>query len=156
MTVEALQILSIAAIVLSLIALAVAFVAMRNSRKAGAADHGRLSNEINAMRTELEGIRDRHRMIEERFERYDRTQTELREGYDRTREDLEARFARNNSQESGQKALQEQIYEIRKEHQVLMERGDRHDRRVAELHDQITAMQADLTRTRTDGVKSRV
>ncbi len=155
MTIELIQILTIAAIVLSLGALVTAVLALRKGRGLGAAGGKKLEQEMSSLRTDIEAVRDRHRMIEERFDRYDRTQTELRDGYDRLREDVEARMSRAQSQDSGQKALQEQIYEMRKEHQVLVERGDRHDRRVSELQEQLSDLAAERTTSRSDGKRSR-
>lgn len=156
MTIEMLQVLAIAAIILSLAAIAVAIIAMRNRRGLGTAGHQKLENEMNALRTDIESLRDRSRLIEERFERYDRTHVELRDAHDRMREDVDARLARVQSQESAQKALQEQIYEMRKEHQVLMERGDRHERRVTELQDQLNSLNTEFAAIRTDGKRARV
>lgn len=155
MSPEILQILAVTAIVLSLIAVATALIAWRVQRRSAAGPvRKKLDNEIAALRAEIESTRDRHRMLEDRFERYERTQAETRESLDRMREDVEARLTRLQSHDAGQKALQEQIYEIRKEHQVLMERDDRHDRREAEIQEQITSLQADLSTARTDGSKS--
>lgn len=155
MTLELMQILTIAAIVISLGALVLAVLAFRNLRGPGTAGRQKLESTISALRTDIEALRDRDRMLEERFERYDRTQIELRDSTDRMREDFDGRMSHAQSQDAGQKALQEQILEIRKEHQVLMERGDRHDRRVSELQEQLGNLSAELTTTRSDGVRAK-
>lgn len=154
MTIELLQILAIAAIVLSLAALGMALYAWKSLRGPGAAGRQKLDDEMTSLRTDVESLRDRSRLTEERFERYDRTQAELRDAHDRIREDVEARTARVRSQDSGQKAIQEQIYEIRKELQMVVERSDRQDRRVSEIQAQVSELSTELTAARGDGVKS--
>ena len=150
MTPETLQIIGIVVVALIVIGV-VAWLLARRSR-AGTVGTHRHGNDLSAIRTEMENLRDRNKMLEERFERYEHTSLDVRETLGRFREDVEARLQRLSAHDDAQKALQEQIFEIRKEHQILMERDDRHERRLTELMDQLSALRSEMA-SQHDGRK---
>ena len=155
MTAEAWMIVAIVAAALFIIALgAWIYAARARSRDAGPGRH-RTEDAIASMRSELDSVKDRGRLLEERFERYERNQVEMRDALNGMREDVDARLTRVSSQDTANRELQEQIHEIRKEHQVLMERDERHERRVLELQEQLGTLTTDLSRSRRDGSRVR-
>lgn len=154
MSPDAWIIVAIIAGVLFVMSLAAVILALRAGRGPGTGR--RVTDEVNALRSELDSVKDRNRLLEDRFERYERSHTETRDTLDRMREDVEARLTRVSSHDSTQRELQDQIHEIRKEHQVLMERDERHERRVLELQEQLNNVRADApARNRRDGEKVR-
>ena len=85
-------------------------------------------------------MKERGRLLEERFERYERSQVETRDALDgyvkmwmRGLRGRPPRIRRRGSCRS-------QIHEIRKEHQVLIERDERHERRELELQEQLGSL----------------
>ena len=154
MTPDAWIIVAIIAGVLFVMSLGALILALRARRGPGTGR--RVTDEVASLRSEVDSMKDRNRLLEDRFERYERSSTETRETLDRMREDVEARLTRVSSHDSMHRELQEQIHEIRKEHQVLMERDERHERRVLELQEQLGNIRSEIpSRTRTDGEKIR-
>lgn len=154
MTPDAWIIVAIGAGVLFVMSLAAVVLALQARRAPGAGR--RLTDEMASMRSEVDSMKDRNRLLEDRFERYERSHAELRDTFDRMHEDFEARMTRVSSHDSTQRELQEQIHEIRKEHQVLMERDERHERRVLELQEQLSTVREDVpTRANGDGERMR-
>lgn len=154
MSPDAWIIVAIIAGVLFVMSLAAVILALRARGGTGTGRH--VTDEVKALRSELDSIKDRNRLLEDRFERYERSHTETREALDRMREDVEARLTRVSSHDSMHREIQDQIHEIRKEHQVLMERDERHERRVLELQEQLSNVRAETpTRNRRDGDKVR-
>lgn len=156
MTPDAWMIVAIVAVVLFIIAVG-AWIYAAKSRRHGTGPNGRrIEDEIASLRSEMESTKDRNRMLEERFERYERTQTESREALDKLREDVDARLSRASSHDTVHRELQDQIHELRKEHQVLIERDDRHERRVLELQEQLSSIRSEFSGAGRDGSKMRV
>lgn len=154
MTPDAWIIVGIAGVVLLAISVGAWIYAARATRGTGTGR--RVEDEVAALRSELDSIKDRNRLLEDRFERYDRSHTDTRETLDRMREDVEARLTRVSSHDSMQRELQDQIHEIRKEHQVLMERDERHERRVLELQEEMNDLKSDVAaKPRRDGERTR-
>jgi chromosome segregation ATPase len=153
MTAEAWMIVAIIAAALFIIAVG-AWIYASKARGRHGGHSRRTEDEVAALRSEFDSMKDRGRLLEERFERYERSQVETRDALDGIREDVDARLTRASSQDTAHRELQEQIHEIRKEHQVLMERDERHERRVLELQEQLGALRTELS-TRRDGSKVR-
>ncbi len=156
MTPDAWMIVAIVAVALFIIAVGAWIYAARASRRGTGPEGRRMEDEVASLRSETDSVKDRGRMLEERFERYERTQTESREALDKLREDVDARLSRVSSHDTVHRELQDQIHEIRKEHQVLIERDDRHERRVLELQEQLGTLRAELTSAVRDRSKMRV
>ena len=153
MTPEVWQIIAVVAVVVIALAI-VAYFVSRSRRRTAHGGH-RDVNDLAAVRSELENLRDRSKILEERFERYDHTTSELRDGIAQLGESVEGRLTRLGSQDDAQKSLQEQIFEIRKEHQILMERDERHERRLSELLDQLGSLRTEVSMSHEDGHKVR-
>lgn len=148
-------IVAIIAGVLFVMSLGALILALRAGRGPGAGR--RVTDEVASMRSDVDSMKDRNRLLEDRFERYERSHTDTRETLDHMREDVEARLTRVSSHDNMHRELQEQIHEIRKEHQVLMERDERHERRVLELQEELGNIRSEVpSRSRTDGEKLRM
>ncbi len=155
MTPEAWTIVTIGAVVLFLMSVGAWIYAARVRRQSAGTDGRRTSDELASMRSNVDNIKDRNGLLEERFERYERTQRENRDAIDKMRQEVDARLNRVTSQDSAQRELQDQLHEIRKEHQVLMERDERHERRVLELQEQLGTLRTERAPSRNDGRRSR-
>jgi chromosome segregation ATPase len=129
----------------------------RRTAHGGNTAHGdnRHVTDLTTVRSEVENLRDRSKILEERFDRYDHTTAELRDGTAQLRESVEGRLTRLGSHDDVHKSLQEQIFEIRKEHQILMERDERHERRLSELLDQLGSLRTEMSMSQGDGHKVR-
>lgn len=156
MTPDAWMIVGIIAAVLFILSVGAWIYALKARRQGVAPNGRRIEDEVSALRSETDSMKDRNRLLEERFERYERSQTEYREALDKLREDVDARLSRATSNDSVHRELQDQIHELRKEHQVLIERDDRHERRVLELQEQIGSIRSEFSRAGRDGSKMRV
>lgn len=154
MTPDAWIIVAVIAGVLFLMSLGALILALR-ARK-GPGTGRRVTDEVASLRSEVNSMKDRNRLLEDRFERYEHSHTDTRESLDRMREDVESRLTRVSSHDTIHRELQEQIHELRKEHQVLMERDERHERRVLELQEQLGDIRSEIpSRARADGEKLR-
>lgn len=157
MTPEAWTIVTIGAAVLFLISVGAWIYAARIRRKSAGTNGRRTDDELASIRAEMDSVKDRNRLLEERFERYERTQRENRDELDGIRQEVDTRFNSVTAHDSAQRELQDQLHEIRKEHQVLMERDERHERRVLELQEELGNLRTDRAASaRSDGRRSRV
>ncbi|MEX0747937.1 MAG: hypothetical protein WD275_08065 [Rhodothermales bacterium] len=151
MTQEVWQIVAVVAAVVIALAI-VAYFVSRSRRQTAHGGHIHVTDPA-TVHSEVENLRDRSKILEERFERYDHTTAELRDGIAQLRESVEGRLTRLGSHDDVQKSLQEQIFEIRKEHQILMERDERHERRLNELLDQLGSIRTEMSMSNGDGHK---
>lgn len=144
------EVVAIAATAVVLIALA-AWLGWTGARRARRSAPHRTDDKLASLRSEMDSTQDRSRMLEERFERFERTHAEVRDAFDRMREDVESRLVRASSHDLAHRELQEQIAEIRKQHQVMMDRDERQERRLLELQEHLNDMRSEVLAIRGDG-----
>ncbi|HMB92013.1 MAG TPA: hypothetical protein VKP65_14255 [Rhodothermales bacterium] len=135
--IETLQIITLIAGVLTLLALGLAIAALNKARRGTGLNS---QQRYEATSRELESLREQYKLLAERVDRYDRTYQEIRDDFGSVREDIAQRMQRLEDLAKTTREQQEQIFELREEHKVLMQREDRHERVLQEIQADLNAV----------------
>ncbi|HET6568126.1 MAG TPA: hypothetical protein VFG50_09190 [Rhodothermales bacterium] len=141
MTTETIWIIVAAVVAVILIAVAI-YAVTRRSRAHAHVGHKELHDSHEAMTREVAGLRDQVKLLADKVDRQDRSYTSLREEFLRGQQDLAGRLEGVGNLETTGRELQEQIFELREEHKVLMQRDERHERAVQDIQEEVNTVRS--------------
>lgn len=135
-TLELWQIAALAGLVLLVLGVIVWAVVRR---RGGRGRHLTERQRQAALTREHESLDERYALLSERVDRLDRAQQEMLTELSAWREELNRRFEGQAGPQRALREIQDQIFEVREEVKVLMQRDDRHERTLQELQADLNA-----------------